>query len=715
MTGRGRGGPAFENPADDDEHPHPLLEVDDLRVRFDDGRDRETVRAVDGLSLALERGEIVGLVGESGCGKSATVRAVAGLHGGDARVDGSVRFDGIDLREVSDESLRRLRATRLSTVFQDPSATLTPTRTVEAHLTEALRLAERPADRSLRASLGFGFDLDLDPRKWGRRDDRRERAADLLEAVGLDARALEWYPHECSGGEAQRVSLAVALASDPDVLLADEPTTALDATTRAEILALLESTVADREMGAVLVSHDLGLVADVCDRVVVAYAGRVMEAGPTDRVLESPRHPYTRALLGCRLDSVGPGKRLPTIEGEVPGPTVEPAGCPFAPRCPRVTDECRNAAPPVVAVDGGDGGECGDGGRVRCGELERVAASEAAGANAVTAADGGALEQCGDGTNGSDRERKGGTKSERQSTDANGTRTAPALELCGVSKRYPLEDSWLARATGRDRWHEAVRDVSLSVRPGETLGIVGESGAGKSTVIDLVTGLEEPTAGAVRIDGEPVGRVNERTRDQLAAVGRLFQHPRSSLDPRQPVRAAIAEPLREAGRDREERRVRTEELLSLVGLEAHHADRRPGQLSGGECQRVGLARAVALEPALVVLDEPTSALDVSVRARVCNLLLELQRRLGSAFVLVSHDLGVVAHLADRIAVMRGGRVVESGPAERICESPTHDYTERLLAAANARGVGTETDSGDRPTDLEEGSQSETETEREHTK
>ncbi|MBZ6495629.1 dipeptide ABC transporter ATP-binding protein [Natrinema longum] len=658
----------------------PLLDVSDLRVRFD--TDTGTVRAVDGLSLSVAPGEIVGLVGESGCGKSAAVRAIAGLHGDAARVDGTVTFDGTDLRALPAERRRRIRATRLSTVFQDPSATLTPTRSVRFHLEEALRLADRPEDRSLRGALG------LDPRNWGRAGRaRRERALELLEQVDLDDPAyLERYPHELSGGEAQRVSIAVALASDPDLLLADEPTTALDATTRTAVLELLAELVAQRDLATLLVSHDLQLVGEYCDRVVVAYAGTAMEAGSADRVLTAPRHPYTRLLLSCKIDGTPPGERLPTIDGTVPDPTAESAGCPFAPRCPHATETCQTTALPTVDIE--------TDGRVHC--SERTAIEAATGGpltGSPSTADAGrdrsrptepsagtAAAAAGDRSQLSNP----GSSASSSSTFGNETteHEGPLLELRDVSKRYPADDSWLSRLRGRERHVRAVDDVSLTVRRGETLGLVGESGAGKSTVIDLITGLESPTAGTIRFDGDPIGTVDNRSQEHLAAVGRLFQHPRSSLDPRQRVRTAIEEPLREADWSRERRRQRIASLLSLVGLDDRHADRRPRQLSGGQCQRVALARAISLEPSVVVLDEPTAALDVSVRAQVCNLLLDLQARLDCAFVLVSHDLGVVRHLADRIAVMCDGRIVESNSAERLCTDPEHAATKRLLSAAS---------------------------------
>ncbi|MDG5821742.1 ABC transporter ATP-binding protein [Natronococcus sp. A-GB7] len=669
-----------------------LLDVRDLCVQFK-GSDG-TVRAVDGLSLSVEAGEVVGLVGESGCGKSAAVRAIAGLHGDDAQVEGTVTFDGTNLREAPAERLRQLRATQISTVFQDPAATLTPTRTVGSHLREVLRLADRPAERSLRSVTGF--DLGLGRVVGDNVDsDRRDRAAALLDNVGLDGSDfLDRYPHELSGGEAQRVSLALALASDPDLLLADEPTTALDATTQMDVLDLLDDLVSERDLTTLLVSHDLELVGERCDRVVVAYAGRTMEAGPAERVLSTPRHPYTAALLACRLDGADPGETLPTVDGSVPDPTTETAGCPFASRCSHATDDCRSKAPPTM--------DLGDDGRVSCGERDAIAAPEPAsastGGDATTGIAGGAALD--DDTACASRSRTisvdGGELSfahtgASQSADAGQSpstdRSLPAdgeplLELEDVSKRYPIDDSWLARLRGTDRYTDAVDDVSLSVGGGETLGIVGESGAGKSTVIDLITGLDTPTSGRIQLAGKPIGALGDRSREQVVSIGRLFQHPRSSLDPRQRVRTAIEEPLVEAGWESTRCEDRIRELLTLVGLDNRHADRRPDQLSGGQCQRVALARALALEPALVVLDEPTAALDVSVRAQVCNLLVGLQTHLDCAFVLVSHDLGVVGHLADQIAVMRDGHVVEAGSAAVVCTDPETAYTRRLLTAAS---------------------------------
>lgn len=667
----------------------PLLDVRDLSVQFKGSN--EVVRAVDGLSLSVEAGEVVGLVGESGCGKSAAVRAIAGLHGDDTRVEGTVTFDSTDLREIPAERLRRLRATRISTVFQDPAATLTPTRTVGSHLRETLHLADQPAERSLRSVVGF--DLSLGSVVGGdAKSDWRDRAAVLLDDVGLgDPAFLDRYPHELSGGEAQRVSLALALASDPDLLLADEPTTALDATTQIDVLDLLDKLVSEHDLATLLVSHDLGLVGERCDRVVVAYAGRTMEAGPAERVLSTPRHPYTAALLGCRLGGTDPGEPLPTVDGSVPDPTVEMVGCPFASRCSHATDDCRSQVPPTV--------DLGDDGRVSCGERDAIAAPEfrstLSGGDTAT----GIAEETAP-----DHDAAGGSRSRTVSVDGGAVAETepwlsvappadadevmpadaehPLLEFKGVSKRYPIDDSWFARIRGTDSYTDALNNVSLSVTTGETLGIVGESGAGKSTVIDLITGLDAPTSGSVQLDGEPVGALGDRSREQVVSIGRLFQHPRSSLDPRQRVRAAIEEPLVEAGWEPARREDRIRELLTLVSLDNRHADRRPDQLSGGQCQRVALARALALEPALVVLDEPTAALDVSVRAQVCNLLVDLQTRLDCAFVLVSHDLGVVGHLADRIVVMRNGGVVEAGSVAAVCTDPETAYTRRLLTAAS---------------------------------
>ncbi len=619
-----------------------LLTVDNLHTQF--GTEAGTVRAVDGATFSVEAGEIVGLVGESGSGKSVTARSIIGLESPGEIVEGSIRFDGTELTTLSPTERQRLRGTELSMVFQDPNATLNPVFTVGEQIAESLAVHDRPGRQSLREYMH----LPLIGRKraW---DDHHERAIELMQTVGIadPADRVTEYPHEFSGGMAQRAMLAIALASEPTLLLADEPTTALDTTTQAAILERIRELRTGFDTAVLFISHDLGVISELCDRVVVMYGGRVMEAGPTAAVLSDPQHPYTQGLLESLITDTPRRSRLTAIPGQVPERFGETPGCPFASRCAHATDACRTADPPVVSTESR---------RVACGELEAVRAER------------------------STRPTAGEPTQQPAVRRRHKTTGEPLLSVHNVSKQFALTDSRIKSLLGDRRYLEAVSEVSLTVRTGETVGIVGESGSGKSTLANLITGLEEPTDGEIRLDGELVGSVESRTLEQLTDVGVVFQHPRESLSPRLTVRQAIAEPLIEAGWEADRREDRVKELLDLVDLSSDHANRRPHQLSGGQLQRVAIARAVAVEPRLVVLDEPVSALDSSVTATILNLLLELQDRLGLASLVISHDLEVVNHLADRLLVMYSGQVMERGPASTIFDSPSHPYTKALIEA-----------------------------------
>ncbi|WP_081655570.1 dipeptide ABC transporter ATP-binding protein [Halopiger goleimassiliensis] len=625
-----------------------ILTVENLHTQFDtaDG----TVRAVDGASFSVERGEVVGIVGESGSGKSVTARSIVGLHDPGEIVAGSIVVDGVDVTDATDAQLRRLRGNTVSMAFQDPTETLNPVFDVGEQIAEAIRVH---CDTNSQALLDY-LHVPLFSRRSAWRD-AREQAIDLMKRVGIASPEdrVDAYPHELSGGMRQRAMLAIALASQPDLLLADEPTTALDATTQAQLLELLRELTDERDLATVLITHDLGVVADVCDRVVVMYAGEVLETGPTDRILEDPRHPYTRALLACLTQRADPKSRVPAIEGRPPELHAKPDGCPFAPRCSHATDRCRTGDVPTVDLESGT---------VTCGEPI-----------ALESADAPPHSRVADGS----RTATSGTGSTPSETTAPGS---PLVDLSGVTKRYTLDDGLLDGIFGERRELPAVVDVDLTVHEGETVGLVGESGSGKSTVADLVTGLEAPTDGEVRFDGTPVGTARDRSADQLADVGVVFQNPRSSFNPRRTVERAIAEPLRQQGWSRERRRERVADLLDRVGLSETHASRYPHELSGGQIQRAAIARAIAPNPRLLVLDEPVSALDASVTARILNLLLDLQADLELTYLLISHDLDVVAHVADRIAVMYLGTVMEVGPADRVLDDPTHPYTQALLEA-----------------------------------
>ncbi|XVH30355.1 dipeptide ABC transporter ATP-binding protein [Haloferacaceae archaeon DSL9] len=640
-----------------------VLTVRNLHAQFDtyDG----TVRAVDGVSFTVDRGEIVGIVGESGCGKSVTARSILGLQAPGRVVDGSVRLDGVEMTTAGKRDLRRLRGDVVSMVFQEPTETLNPVFDVGEQIAESLKVHENPRSQRLLDYLRVPpFSSRSD---WKR---KRERAIELMEQVGIASPAdrVNAYPHELSGGMRQRACLAIALASNPQLLIADEPTTALDTTTQAQILDELRRLNAERDLAILLITHDLGVVAELCDRVVVMYAGEVMETGPTDRLLKEPRHPYTRALFESLLQRSPAKTRLPTIEGRVPSLINKPSGCAFEPRCEYATERCRTD--PIPAVDA-------DGNTVACGEpiaLEPHVDAEARARSSVDA-------DTSDATTSSSRTDEAVDRS--IPTVAGGSRRIagePLVELRNVSKRYPLQDGLTDRLLGETRHVRAVTDIDLEIAAGETVGLVGESGSGKSTLAGLVTGLEAPTGGEIRFDGRRVGPAAERSDETLADVGVLFQNPRSSLNPRLTVERSIAEPLAHRGWDASRRERRVRDLLELVGLSETRTSSFPHELSGGQIQRVAIARALALDPDLLVLDEPASALDASVKARILNLLSDLQRELGLTYLLISHDLDVVRHVADRVAVLYLGRLMEVGPTTQVFDRPAHPYTRALLEA-----------------------------------
>ena len=617
----------------------PLLSVSDLHTRFDtpDG----TVHAVNGVSFTIDEGEVVGIVGESGSGKSVTGLSVMRLESPGRIASGSVRFRDTDLTAADPATVRTVRGTDIGMVFQDPTRTLNPTFTVTEQIAESLKLHEAPDDQRL---LEFLHVPPFSDRAEWR--GHRERALALMADVGIPrpAERVDAYPHEFSGGMRQRATLAIALARDPDLLIADEPTTALDVTIQAQILDRLQRLSEDRGMAVLLITHDLGVVAELCDRVIVMYGGQIMETGPIDRILEAPAHPYTRALLDCLPQTMPAGRRLRTIDGRVPDLLTDPDGCPFAERCGYATDECRED--PVSTV------EVAPDQHAACCRLDAVAADDPVSPRSAPAGPPPGPDP-----------------------DA-----AAVLEVRNVTKRFAIDESLVDRLLGTQRDLEAVSDVSLSVRPGETLGIVGESGSGKSTLAGVIAGLYAPTSGEVLIDGDRVGAATDRDGSVLRDVGMVFQNPKASLDPRMAVVDLVAEPLRADDWDAPRRRRRVRELLDIVGLPESHLGRYPHELSGGQAQRVAIARAIALTPRVLILDEPVSALDVSVQAKILNLLVDLQADLGLTCVFIAHDLSVVEHVADRIAVMYLGRLMEVAPTDRLFESPANPYTAALLSA-----------------------------------
>ncbi|MGY1438202.1 dipeptide ABC transporter ATP-binding protein [Streptomyces reniochalinae] len=620
----------------------PLLSVEELHLSIA-GRDRagaeRTVHALDGVSLRLAPGEALGLVGESGSGKTMTALSVLGLLPPGARVtSGRVLLEGTDLAAASDQVLRRIRGEAVGVVFQDPLSSLNPTMTIGAQVAEPL-LLHRDVSRA----------------------EARERAVETLRLVGLGqpGERMKNYPHQLSGGMRQRVAIAMALVCEPKLLIADEPTTALDVTTQHQILELIGELRERLGMALILVSHDLGVIARRVDRVAVMYAGKVAEQAPVARLFTSPRHRYTQALFDALPErAAGTGRPLATIPGLPPSLTRRPAGCRFAPRCAHATDVCRTEEPaPRPADDAG---------------LHTYACFHPADPAARAAAAGAA----------------GVVRPAEDAAACPGADADVLLGLDGVRKEYALHSGPFTRRRDRRRV-SAVAGVSLTVRRGETFGIVGESGCGKSTLGRLAVGMEKPTGGSVRFEGDDLATLDRAgLRAHRRRVQLMFQDSYAAMDPRMRVGAILREPLVVQGvGDRSAQEERVRELLDEVGLERGAVHRYPHEFSGGQRQRLGLARALALAPSLVVADEPVSALDVSVQAQILNLMRDLQREKGLSYLFISHDLAVVRYLADRVGVMYLGSLVETGPAAEVFARPLHPYTRGLLETADSAVVG----------------------------
>jgi len=635
-----------------------VLEVTDLRVSFPGEKGRR-LEAVRGLSYQVRRGETLAIVGESGSGKSVSSMAAIGLLPTNALVTGSVRFRGRELLGLGDKEMSRIRGAGISMVFQDPLSALTPVYRVGEAIAAAIRVhQEVPPQAAMR------------------------RAVDLLELVGIPdpVRRAQAFPHEFSGGMRQRVMIAMAIANDPDVIIADEPTTALDVTVQAQILEVLATAKKATGAAIVLITHDLGVVAGFADRATVMYAGRPVETATVEELFAAPRMPYTAGLLGSlpRLDA-GRGARLRAIPGAPPSLLELGTGCPFAQRCAFAVEVCRTSEPELVEVAPQRAAAChrsGEGLDLMAGGEQGLAAGAADASEASQSA-----EQAGEVLA---AQQEAGDELGAESGEAGPATDAlpPVLVVRDLIKHHPLtKGSVIRRRIGTVR---AVDGVSLDIPAGTTLALVGESGSGKTTTVMEILRLRAPQAGSISVLGQDLDALNRgrdvrrRAKQVRAGIAAVFQDPLASLDPRLPVGDLLAEPLRTHGRGKTAPRVR--ELLKMVGLEPSHANRFPREFSGGQRQRVAIARALALEPRLVVLDEPVSALDVSVRAGILNLLADLQRELGLAYLFVSHDLAVVRHVADRVAVLNLGRVVEYGDADSVFQDPRHPYTRALLSA-----------------------------------
>jgi peptide/nickel transport system ATP-binding protein len=599
-----------------------LLTVTDLSVAF--WTDTERVTAVRGMNFHVNPREVVALVGESGAGKSATAMAVVGLLPEYAEVSGSIRLHDNELLGLSDGRMSQIRGKTIGTVFQDPMSALTPVYTVGDQIAEALQIHNRDITKRSASA----------------------RAIELLDLVGIaqPERRARSFPHELSGGERQRVVIAIAIANDPDLLICDEPTTALDVTVQAQILEVLKTARDVTGAGVLIITHDLGVVAEFADRALVMYAGRAVETAPVSDLYRDRRMPYTVGLLGSVPRLAAPqGARLVPIPGAPPSMAELPPGCPFAPRCPLAIDDCHDAEPELLQV--------GPQHSAACIRTEHVAGRSAADIYGIS--------------------------TEPPRTDA--VDAPVVLTVRDLVKTYKLTKGVvLRRQVGEVR---AVDGVSFELQQGRTLGIVGESGSGKSTTLHQILELAPPQAGSIEVLGADVATLDHRARRALRGdLQVVFQDPVASLDPRLPVFDVLAEPLQANGFDKKRTDDRVAELLRTVGMRREDASRYPAEFSGGQKQRIGIARALALQPKILALDEPVSALDVSIQAGIINLLLDLQDRFGLSYLFVSHDLSVVKHLAHRVAVMFKGTIVEQGDGDQVFTRPQHDYTRRLLAA-----------------------------------
>ncbi len=609
----------------------PIMQVRDLHVSF--ATEAGVCRAVRGVNFDLWRGRTLGIVGESGSGKSVTALSLIGLLDDNAKVTGSIIMNGEELIGKTDEEMSEIRGERIAMVFQDPLSALTPMFTIGDQIAEGL-ITHHP---------------DMSKQQI------HDRCVELLELVGIPQpeERLSSFPHQFSGGMRQRVMIAIAIANNPDVIIADEPTTALDVTIQAQILDVLAKAQKETGAAVVLITHDLGVVAGAADDILVMYAGRPVERASIDDIFQHPSMPYTMGLLGAvPKPHIAASQRLVPIQGNPPSLVDIPKGCPFSPRCPLATPECSLSEPNPEVVDANSGH------LASCRRLQEIIDKGMKYTDVFPVPDLLPADWA----------------------DVPRDQRPVTLEVDHLVKHFPLTGGGMFRRTiGQVA---AVDDVTFKIRQGETLALVGESGSGKSTTLMEIMNLMKPEDGRIVVLGHDLAELKKRAERKALRkdLQIIFQDPMSSLDPRMPIYDVLAEPLKVHKWSKEKINRRIGELMELVGLNPDYVDRFPAQFSGGQRQRISIARALATDPKVLLLDEPIASLDVSIQAGIINLLEDLQAKLKISYLFVAHDLAVIRHISDRVAVMYLGQVVELGETEDVFTHPRHPYTQALLSA-----------------------------------
>ena len=609
----------------------PIMQVRDLHVSF--ATEAGVCRAVRGVNFDLWRGRTLGIVGESGSGKSVTALSLIGLLDDNAKVTGSIIMNGEELIGKTDEEMSEIRGERIAMVFQDPLSALTPMFTIGDQIAEGL-ITHHP---------------DMSKQQI------HDRCVELLDLVGIPQpeERLSSFPHQFSGGMRQRVMIAIAIANNPDVIIADEPTTALDVTIQAQILDVLAKAQKETGAAVVLITHDLGVVAGAADDILVMYAGRPVERASIDDIFQHPSMPYTMGLLGAvPKPHIAASQRLVPIQGNPPSLVDIPKGCPFSPRCPLATPECSLSEPNLEVVDANSGH------LASCRRLQEIVDKNMKYTDVFPVPDLLPAEWA----------------------DVPRDQRPVTLEVDHLVKHFPLTGGGMFRRTiGQVA---AVDDVTFKIRQGETLALVGESGSGKSTTLMEIMNLMKPEDGRIVVLGHDLAELKKKAERKALRkdLQIIFQDPMSSLDPRMPIYDVLAEPLKVHKWSKEKINRRIGELMELVGLNPDYVDRFPAQFSGGQRQRISIARALATDPKVLLLDEPIASLDVSIQAGIINLLEDLQAKLKISYLFVAHDLAVIRHISDRVAVMYLGQVVELGETEDVFTHPRHPYTQALLSA-----------------------------------